>query len=137
MVLERMKEANLSGQQRTNNVRIVDAALVPSRPVKPRVMVDLMASAVLGLLLAVGLAFVREFLDTSVKTKEQVEDELGLPFLGIIPLVPGARCTAKSGIERSTSTSCPTRAARSPRPAAPSAPTSCSCRRSGPFGGCW
>ena len=32
MVLERMKEANLSGQQRTNNVRIVDAALVPTPP---------------------------------------------------------------------------------------------------------
>jgi len=99
MVLERMKEANISGQQRTNNVRIVDAALVPVRPVKPRAFVDLSVASVLGLFLAFGIAFVREYLDTSLKTKEQVEDELGIPFLGIIPLVQERAATTGQAVD--------------------------------------
>lgn len=87
LVLGRMKEANISGQQKTNNIRIVDAALVPLRPIKPRFSLNMLLAAVVGLFLGVGLAFAREYLDNTVKGQEDVEGELGIPFLGLIPLV--------------------------------------------------
>ena len=59
-----------------------EPALSPSRP---KVMLNLLLSAIAGLALGIGLAFFVEYLDTSVKTMDDVEKVLGLPVLGIIP----------------------------------------------------
>ncbi len=87
MILSRSKEASLTGEQKTNNVQIVDRAEVPERPVKPRVTFSLAIAAFFGLFLGVLLAFLLEYLDNTVKTKEDVENETGQTFLGIIPLI--------------------------------------------------
>ena len=75
----------LSGQFSGNNIRVVDPAIVPSRPVRPRKMLNLaiglVGGAVLGLLLVFGL----EFLDQSVKSSEDLEAKLKLAFLGFVP----------------------------------------------------
>jgi capsular exopolysaccharide synthesis family protein len=55
--------------------------------VSPRPVRNLALAVLLGLASGVGLAFLLETLDTSVTTREQVEERLGLPFLGIIPRV--------------------------------------------------
>ncbi len=85
MILQRLKETGVTGMLQMSNVRILDRAQAPDRPVSPRPVRNLALAVVLGLLGGVGLAFLLETLDVSVTTREQVEERLGLPFLGIIP----------------------------------------------------
>ncbi len=66
-------------------VEIVDHAEAQSRPVKPNYMLNIILSVLVGLGAGVGLAYFIEYLDTSVKTVDDVEQHLGLPVLGVIP----------------------------------------------------
>ncbi|WP_188779388.1 polysaccharide biosynthesis tyrosine autokinase [Marmoricola endophyticus] len=61
---------------------ITDPASLPTSPVSPQVERNIGLAVVLGLLLGLGLAVVRELLDTSVKTAEQVSDTLEAPVVG-------------------------------------------------------
>jgi succinoglycan biosynthesis transport protein ExoP len=81
---ETQVSARISGQ-RTSNVRVVDKALVPQSPVSPNVKRNIMMGLLLGLFLGLGLAFGVEFMDTSIKSPEDVEKLVGLPSLGIVP----------------------------------------------------
>jgi succinoglycan biosynthesis transport protein ExoP len=66
-------------------VSLVEPALTPNTPVRPRTRLNLGLGIVLGLMLAVGLAFLREFLDRSVTTPEQLEQAVNAPVVGMIP----------------------------------------------------
>lgn len=90
LVLKRLKETDISRLLQENNVRILDRALVPTVPVAPKVIVNLLIGVVLGLIAGIVLAFVLELLDNTVKSREDIEDLLGLPFLGIIPTIKEA-----------------------------------------------
>jgi len=81
---ETQVSARISGQ-RTSNVRIVDKALVPSDPVSPNIKKNLLMALLMGLFLGVGLAFAVEFMDTSIKSPEDIEKLVNLPSLGIVP----------------------------------------------------
>jgi capsular exopolysaccharide synthesis family protein len=85
LVLKRLKEIELSGLLRTSNVRVLDAARPSRLPVKPNVKLNLALALLLGLLGGAGLAFAVELLDTSISTQDQVEQWLGVTFLGILP----------------------------------------------------
>ena len=76
--------ARLSGLK-TSNIKIVDGALVPDVQVSPNVRRNFLMALLLGLMLGVGLAFVADFLDNSVKGPEDLEKLTGLPSLGVIP----------------------------------------------------
>ncbi len=84
-VLKRLKDASITGMIQMGNVRILDRAQAEPDPVAPRPLRNLFLSLVVGLLSGVGLSFLLEKLDTSVTSREQVEERLGLPFLGIVP----------------------------------------------------
>lgn len=88
MVLKRMKELDLSALLRTNNIRILDEAKVVKLPVKPKVRNNLLLGSLLGLLGGIGLAFLLEFQDRSVKSHTDLES-LGVNFLGVLPSIPG------------------------------------------------
>ncbi len=66
-------------------VSVKQIAEPPSYPARPRIPLNLALGALVGLVLGVGLAFFIEYLDTSVKTMEDVENLLGVPVLAIIP----------------------------------------------------
>ncbi len=66
-------------------VSVKQVAEAPAFPARPRVGLNLALGALVGLVLGVGLAFFLEYLDTSVKTMEDVESLLGVPVLAIIP----------------------------------------------------
>jgi succinoglycan biosynthesis transport protein ExoP len=84
-LLQRIKEAGVSAGLRSSNVRIVDYARTPYKPAEPDVPRNLITSLLLGLIGGLGLAFVFETLDYSVRTPEHAQLLLGLPSLGVIP----------------------------------------------------
>lgn len=88
LVLKRMKELDLSSLLKSNNIRVLDAAKVSRLPVKPRVQTNLMLAMVLGLVAGVGLAFLIELQDRTIKGHQDIE-ALGVSFLGLIPSIPG------------------------------------------------
>ena len=77
---------DLSGQLMGNNIRLVDAATPPLSPIKPRKMFNMLLSVIGGLVLGLFAAVLVEFIDQTVRTQDDVENKLGLPFLGIVPL---------------------------------------------------
>jgi capsular exopolysaccharide synthesis family protein len=84
-LLQRLKEAQVSAGLRASNIRVVDAAEVPKRPVKPRILFNLALGMLLGLGLGIGMAFFQEYLDDTLKTPDEVETLLRLPSLGVLP----------------------------------------------------
>lgn len=84
-------KTELSGQLKGNNVRIIDSALVPGSPIKPKKLIALVLGFVGGLAGGIGLAFLVEMIDQTVRTQEDVENKLGLPFLGQVPLSADAK----------------------------------------------
>jgi polysaccharide biosynthesis transport protein len=84
-VLSRLKDMEVSAVLRTSNVSVVDQAVPPVQPVRPRKALSLLLSAVLGLTGGVGLAFVVEHFNNTLRTSQEVERYLRVPNLGIIP----------------------------------------------------
>jgi succinoglycan biosynthesis transport protein ExoP len=81
----RIAQEGISVEVPRTPVEIVDVAEPPQRPVSPNLFLNVFLSVVLGLGAGIGLAFFIEYLDTSVKTVDDIERYLGLPVLGIIP----------------------------------------------------
>jgi capsular exopolysaccharide synthesis family protein len=80
-------ETSLAGHLNTNNVRILDAALVPTGHISPNLSRSVGVAVVVALLLAFGLAFLLEMLDSTVKSQDDIEHVAGLPFLGLVPTI--------------------------------------------------
>lgn len=70
---------------KVDNVNIVDHAVVPASPVKPNKKSNIIIAGVVGFMVALGLVFLLEFLDRTIKNREDVERHLELPVLGVIP----------------------------------------------------
>jgi len=87
IVIERSKETDLTRMLRVNNIRVVDRPLVPKRPVSPNVPLNLAGGLAFGLALGLSFAVAREQLDRSLRSPEDIERELGLSFLGLLPQV--------------------------------------------------
>ena len=84
-LLQRLKEAGVSAGLKASNIRVVDAAVPPTSPVKPRVALNLVLGLVLGLAGGVTLAFVQERADNTLKSPDDIENFLRMPALGAIP----------------------------------------------------
>jgi capsular exopolysaccharide synthesis family protein len=85
VVLERSKESDLAGMMRFNNIRVVEEPLESKSAIKPRIPLNLALGAIGGLFLGLMAAVGKEQLDRSIKSAEDLERELGLPFLGTLP----------------------------------------------------
>ena len=87
-LLTRQSETDVSAQLkglRTSNVSIVDRAAMPLKPSSPKRKLNIILALMIGLFGGVGLAFLFEYLDNSVKNFQDVEKYSRLPALGIIP----------------------------------------------------
>ncbi len=84
---QRMSEVDLGAMIRANNVRVVDPAIPNADPVRPVLPVNVAMGLLMGLFGGCALAFFMEYLDSTVKSREDVEITVGMPFLGIVPLV--------------------------------------------------
>lgn len=96
-LLEKLKEAGVTAGLRSNNIRPVDLARVPTSPAEPNLFRNLSFASVLGLTTGILLAFVLEGLDNTVRTVEQAQAISMLPSLGIIPLGSGGARYASTG----------------------------------------
>src|SRR6202795_4094787 len=85
-LLEKLKEAGVTAGLRSNNFRIINAARVPTSPSEPNIPRNLAFALVLGVISAIGLAFLLESMDNTVRTPEQAQAISGLSSLGMIPL---------------------------------------------------
>jgi len=85
LVMERTKESDLTRMLRVNNLRIVDHALLPRGPIRPRTGLNIMSGLLAGILLGVAVGITRALLDRTVKTPDDIERELGLTCLGLLP----------------------------------------------------
>ena len=85
-LLERMGETTVASTMVPGNVAIIDPPEAPYDPYLPKPLIFLFLSGVMGLFLGVGLAFLTEYLDNSIKTTEEVERVVQLPSLGMVPL---------------------------------------------------
>ena len=86
-LLQRAKEAGISGNLPASNVRVVDQAEVPRSPVLPQHRSDLMFGLAAGLVLGIGFALVLEHLDNRIKTPDEITAHLSLPCLGLVPRI--------------------------------------------------
>ncbi|MEW6698375.1 MAG: YveK family protein [Bacillota bacterium] len=72
---------------KVDNVNIVDLAVAPEFPVKPNKKLNVVIAGVVGLMVALGIVFLMEFLDRTIKSGDDVERHLELPVLGVIPKI--------------------------------------------------
>jgi capsular exopolysaccharide synthesis family protein len=85
-VAKRITEADITRDIGVNNVNVLDLAVTPKAPVRPNVQSGLALGGVLALLLGLGAAFLVDLLDNRIRTREDVEQVLGVPYLGAIPM---------------------------------------------------
>lgn len=67
-------------------VKIMDSGEIPKAPVKPKKALNVAIAFFLGLMVSVGLSFLLEYMDSTLKTSEDIKKHLDLPVLGIIPV---------------------------------------------------
>jgi tyrosine-protein kinase Etk/Wzc len=87
MLSNRWEEARINEAEKVGNLRIIDRAELPKRPISPRKRLNLAIGFIFGMTMGLGLAFFLESLDTSIKTPEEVERKTGLTIIGSIPRI--------------------------------------------------
>jgi polysaccharide biosynthesis transport protein len=86
-LIKRIKEQSVTEDVRTVNVWVVEKAEKPSSPIKPRKSVNILFGIMVGLFGGIGLAFFIDYLDNTIKSPDDVEERLGVPLLGVVPLL--------------------------------------------------
>ncbi|HTZ34036.1 MAG TPA: polysaccharide biosynthesis tyrosine autokinase [Methylomirabilota bacterium] len=81
----KLKEAQISQGLKSSNLRIMDPAMVPSTPARPAKTRNIALAIVVGLVGGIGLALLREYLDNTVKTPDDIETLARLPSLAVVP----------------------------------------------------
>jgi len=83
-------QSEIPNLMNADNVNILSPAILDANPspVKPNKTMNVAIAMVVGLMIGVGLAFLLEYLDTTVKTEQDIEDVLGLPVLGLVSPIP-------------------------------------------------
>src|SRR3984893_18708235 len=84
-MLQKLKEAGITAGLRSSNIRVVDPALIPGGPSRPNKTRNIMLSILVGLIGGIGLALLREYLDNTVKTPDDIETLARLPSLAVVP----------------------------------------------------
>lgn len=85
VLLQRYREVSTVAGVIAANIVMLDSAQVPSSPIQPRAMINLMLAAVVGLALAILLVYLRETFDDAIRSPEEVEEKLNTQLLGTIP----------------------------------------------------
>ncbi|KPU45155.1 capsular polysaccharide type 8 biosynthesis protein cap8A [Oxobacter pfennigii] len=85
--IARVFEENAREMMNADDVKIMDYALMPTSPVKPRILLNIAIAAFVGLMLSLGISFLLEYLDNTIKTESDIERYLGITVLASIPYI--------------------------------------------------
>jgi len=97
---KRLTETSATGDLATAQARIVEPAVAPRLPDRPKKIRIVLIAVLLTLLLGVGAAFLLASLDATVKSSADVDEKLKRPLLGMVPLLEGEALLAVSSIDR-------------------------------------
>ena len=84
-LLQKKTETEIKKAATVSQNRIIDSALLPQKPIKPKRKLIIAVGLILGLILGLVLAFVRNFLDATIKSSEDVEKATNAPIVATIP----------------------------------------------------
>ncbi|MGE6659752.1 GumC family protein [Pseudomonas sp. NPDC077408] len=85
--MTRLKETAATSDLETANARVVDKAVVPNEPIKPKKSLIVAIAALLALFVGVGLTLLLDALSNTFKSTEEVEGRLNIPVFGILPMI--------------------------------------------------
>ncbi|NIM98708.1 MAG: hypothetical protein GTO24_11705 [candidate division Zixibacteria bacterium] len=88
LYLTKFEEAKISesmDKQKIANVRVISPAVPIMQPIKPNKKMNVLAGGFLGLLIGIGIAFLIEFINPVFRTREDVDQFLGIPVLATLP----------------------------------------------------
>ena len=103
-MLTKLKEANIAGALKSSNIRIVDPAMVPSFPTRPAKTRNIALAFIVGLVGGIGLALLREYLDNTVKTPDDIETLARLPSLAVVPAFSDSNGNGRRGLLKGVAT---------------------------------
>ena len=84
-LLTKLKEASIASGLRSSNIRVVDPAMMPATPARPSKSRNIGLALLVGLVGGIGLALLREYMDNTVKTPDDIETLSRLPSLAVVP----------------------------------------------------
>lgn len=94
-LIEKLKQLDTTADYRIDNVRLIDKALIPGAPYKPNKFQNYLLICTLGLMAGIGLAFLLEMLDETVKNPEEIQQLIAAPILGFVPYLRGKEIKGK------------------------------------------
>lgn len=88
-LLTKLEENALTGATAESNARVIDLAYGSNRPISPRSMMIYLMALVIGAIIPFVILYIMELLNTTVRSRREVEEALSAPFLGDIPRFEG------------------------------------------------
>jgi polysaccharide biosynthesis transport protein len=95
-LMTKLKEVGISAALQSSNIRVVDPAMIPASPSRPAKARNIALAFLVGLVGGIGLALMREYLDNTVKTPDDIETLARLPSLAVVPQFTGANGNGSS-----------------------------------------
>lgn len=99
-LMKSLQQFKISENQNIGNVLPIETAVLPEKPISPKILLNLAIGTVMGLLLGIGTALLLEALDNSVKTVKEAEALFDMTVLGKIPLLEGEEKIDRKSLER-------------------------------------
>ncbi|WP_245422659.1 polysaccharide biosynthesis tyrosine autokinase [Rhizobium sp. AG855] len=87
-LIGKLNDVAVGSELKTQNAAVVDLAVSPTMPFSPSLPINIAIGSIISLLLAASVIYVAELINNAFSNSDQVEKELGLPVLGVLPLVP-------------------------------------------------
>ena len=84
-LLEKGEEAKIKSATGTGGIRIIDPAIFPTMPIPRKITRNTTLGIILGLVLGFGIALIKEFMDNTIRSEEDVTQILELPIMGMVP----------------------------------------------------